>query len=387
MSYTSSNTPYWRLSGFYFFYFASLGALVPYWNLYLKELGYSATQTGILIGVLMATKVIAPNIWGWIADHTGKRMTIVRSGCLFAALTYAGIFLDQQFWWLFFSMMVFSFFWNAALPQFEATTFNHLGDRSHHYSSIRLWGSIGFVLAVVGLGYVFENISILQLPVFILSLLVGIWLLSMIVPESASGHLAMDNEPLVTVLKKPAVVGLLLTCFLMQASHGPYYAIYSRYMQNFGYSVSDIGWLWALGVGSEVLVFIYMYRLFQRVKLRDLLLVSLFLATLRWLMIAIAPQNLSLMLFAQLLHAATFGVYHATAIRLIHQLFRGRHQGKGQALYSSVSFGAGGALGSLYSGLAWDYLGKPAMFYIATGFSILGFIVTYAYINPEKTQG
>ncbi len=383
---TSSNTPYWRLSGFYFFYFASLGAIVPYWNLYLKELNYTATQTGILIGILMATKIVAPNIWGWLADRTGKRMAIVRIGCLFAAITYAGILIDHEFWWLMLIMLVFSFFWNAALPQFEATTFNHLGDQEHHYSTIRLWGSVGFVIAVVALGYLFEHVSILQLPVYILFLLIGIWLVSMTVPEGASGHLAMDHEPLRKILSKPAVAGLLLACFCMQASHGPYYAIYSRYMASFGYSVSNIGWLWALGVGAEVVVFIYMFRLFKRYSLRNLLLISLFLATIRWLLIASAPENLPLMVFAQLLHAATFGMYHAAAIRLIHQMFTGRHQGKGQALYSSLSFGAGGAIGSLYSGFAWDYLGRPAVFAISVGFSILGFIIAYLYIKPENNQ-
>jgi len=384
MSATSSNTPYWRLSGFYFFYFASLGAIVPYWNLYLKELDYTATQTGILIGILMATKVIAPNIWGWIADRTGKRMAIVKLGCLFAAITYAGMLLNQEFWWLVLIIFIFSFFWNAALPQFEATTFNHLGDQEHHYSSIRLWGSIGFVIAVVGLGYVFESVSILQLPVYILSLLIGIWLVSLLVPESAAGYLPMDHEPLRQVLTKPQVVGLLLACFCMQASHGPYYAIYSRYMESFGYGVSEIGWLWALGVIAEVIIFIYMFRIFKRYSLRELLLVSLFLAIIRWLLIALVPENLPLMLFAQLLHAATFGVYHAAAIRLIHQLFTGPHQGKGQALYSSLSFGAGGAVGSLYSGFAWDYIGRPAVFAISVGFSILGFILAYKYIKPEN---
>jgi PPP family 3-phenylpropionic acid transporter len=89
------------------------------------------------------------------------------------------------------------------------------------------------------------------------------------------------------------------------------------------------------------------------------------------------------MLVAQLLHAVTFGVHHATAIRLIHELFRGRHQGKGQALYSSISFGAGGAVGSLYSGLAWDHFGRPAVFAISVLFSLLGLFLTYRYVKPD----
>ena len=144
--------PYWRLSGFYFFYFASLGALIPYWSLYLRSLGFNATDIGNLMAILMATKIISPNIWGWVADHTGRRMAIVRMGCLISMLAFTGVFFSDSFIWLVLVIVVFSFFWNATLPQFEASTFIHLGDQTHRYSSIRLWGSIGFIVAVWGLG-------------------------------------------------------------------------------------------------------------------------------------------------------------------------------------------------------------------------------------------
>ena len=159
---------YWRLSGFYFFYFASLGALVPYWGLYLKSLGFSAVEIGELIAIIMATKIIAPNIWGWIADHTGQRMSIVRLASLLSAVTFAGVFLASGYWWLALIMSLFSFFWNAALPQFEAITLNHLGTDSHRYSVIRLWGSIGFIIAVAGLGMFFENAGTGRLPEILL---------------------------------------------------------------------------------------------------------------------------------------------------------------------------------------------------------------------------
>lgn len=380
---TPKQTPYWRLSGFYLFYFASVGAIVPFWNLYLKALTYSATKTGVFMAILMATRVVAPNIWGWVADHTGRRMTVVRTGCLLAAVIYAGILLDQSYWWLIIVMLLFSFFWNAALPQFEATTLSHLGEASHRYSTIRLWGSIGFVIAVVGLGYAFERISILHLPIFVLFLLAGIWLMSLIVPEEDSETVNQEHEPISRLLRKPHIIGLLAACFCMQVSHGPYYAIYSRYMESYDYSVSAIGWLWALGVIAEIGIFMIMHRLFQHYSLRGLLMFSLAIAALRWLLVALYPEYLFVMLVAQLLHAITFGVYHATAIRLIHQLFRGRHQGKGQALYSSLSFGAGGAVGSLYSGIAWDHIGRPAVFAISVLFSLLGFVLTYRYVKLD----
>ncbi|MDH3934930.1 MAG: MFS transporter, partial [Gammaproteobacteria bacterium] len=143
---------YWRLSGFYLFYFASLGALLPYWSLYLKSLDFSITEIGQLMAILMATKIVAPNVWGWIADHTGQRMAIIRVASLLSIITFAGVLVSDAFWWLVLVLVLFSFFWNATLPQFEATTMSHLGGEMHRYSGIRLWGSVGFIVAVAGLG-------------------------------------------------------------------------------------------------------------------------------------------------------------------------------------------------------------------------------------------
>ena len=377
--------PYWRLSGFYFFYFASLGALLPYWGLYLKSLGYDITAIGNVMAIIMATKIISPNIWGWIADHTGRRMAIVRIGSLCAALAFAGVFFQDGFVWLAIVMMLFSFFWNAALPQFEATTFNYLGDNAHRYSSIRLWGSIGFIVTVWGLGSVMQGQGIQLLPWILFGLFAAIWINSLLVPEEAAGHLPLDHTPLRKILSQPHVLGLLLVCFLLQAGHGPYYTFYSIYMKSYGYSLSQIGGLWALGVIAEVIVFLWMHRLVPKFGLRNLLLASLLLAGVRWLLIGLFPEHLSVMLLAQCLHAATFGIFHAAAIQLIHTYFKGKHQGKGQALYSSLSFGAGGALGSFYSGYVYDYFGALQMFVIAAAISLLAFFIAWYSIPADKT--
>ena len=151
--------PYWRLSGFYFFYFASLGAMLPFWGLYLQDRGYSPAEIGELMAVIMVTKLIAPNIWGWIADHTGRRMPIVRLASLFSVICFIGVFFVEGYWALALVMMLFSFFWNASLPQFEAVTMSYLHERIQHYSRIRLWGSVGFILAVLALGFMLEHVG------------------------------------------------------------------------------------------------------------------------------------------------------------------------------------------------------------------------------------
>jgi len=345
--------PYWRLSGFYLFYYATLGAFIPYWSLYLEGLGYVPAAIGQLMALMMMTRIVAPNVWAWIADHTGRRMRLVQLGSLAAALAFSGVFLAQHFWWLALVVVSFSFFWNASLPQVEVTTFNHLGSQAHRYGGIRLWGSIGFIASVAGLGPLLDHFGTGLLPPVLMVLFSAIWLSSLWVPERSISPVALGHAPLREVLSQRRVVALLAVCFLMQASHGPYYTFYSIYLQDHGYTRSAIGQLWALGVIAEIAVFLVMPRLVPRFGLRALLLSSLSLAVLRWLLIAYFVDRAWMLIIAQLLHAATFGVYHGAAIQLIHRYFRGRHQGRGQALYSSLSFGAGGAVGALYSGYTW----------------------------------
>jgi len=379
---------YWRLSGFYLFYFASLGALVPFWSLYLKSLEFSMTEIGQLVAILMATKIVAPNIWGWIADHTGHRMQIVRIASLLAAISFTGVFLGNSFWWLALVMITFSFFWNASLPQFEATTMSHLGDETHRYSGIRLWGSIGFIVTVAALGPLLGVFGPGLLPVVLVILFALIWLSSLAVPESAAGHLTIDQVPLRQVLKRPVVLAMLTVCFLVQASHGPYYAFFSLYLEDYGYSTTVIGQLWALGVVAEIGVFLLMPKLLPRYGARRLLLYAVGLTAMRWLLTAGFAESLVVIILAQVLHAASFGLHHAVMIYLFHTLFTGVHQGRGQGLYSSISFGAGGALGSLASGYLWHGVGPELMYLLAAITALAGMLVVHLGIpeNPLATS-
>jgi PPP family 3-phenylpropionic acid transporter len=370
--------PYWRLSAFYFFYFASLGALVPYWGLYLQSLGFDAVAIGSLMAILMATKVVAPNVWGWLADHLGHRMRLVRLASLASLLCYLAVFGASGYWGMALVMVLFSFFWNASLPQFEAVTFDYLGSGADRYPRIRVWGSIGFIATVVGVGQWVDRSSPVAVTWAVLLTFVGLFLASLLVADRADGHDGSDQGPILEVLRRPVVIAFFLAVFLMQVSHGPYYAFYTIYLQHWGYSKTAIGMLWGLGVLAEVTLFLFfMHRLLQRYSSRLILVASLALAGLRWLLIGWFPQEPAMLAVAQLLHAASFGSFHASAIHLIHRYFRGRHQGRGQALYASISFGAGGAVGTFASGFVWEQWGAPLAYTLASAVALVGALVLW----------
>jgi PPP family 3-phenylpropionic acid transporter len=376
--------PYFRLSGFYFFYFASIGILVPFWSLYLNHLGYDKVEIGQLVSILMAPKIFAPYLWGWLADHSQRRIQVIRFATLGSALVFSLTLWVTSFPELAAISALFGFFWHAALPQFEVVTLDHLGEDKHHYSRIRVWGSVGFILVVMVLPWLFDRTSIDYLPLLSLIILGMIFVMTIGMRDFAHAQDRGDDS-ILRVIAKPAVIALMLASFLQLVSHGPYYTFFTIYMREHGYSLELAGQLWALGVFAEVALFLAMHRLLMRFKASWLLQLSILITLVRWIITATLADWLPALLFAQLMHAASYGLFHAAAIHMVHQMFPGILHGRGQALYASFSFGLGGSLGALMSGYTWVTLGDKGSFLIAAMVAALGYVI--AVIGLRQARG
>jgi MFS transporter, PPP family, 3-phenylpropionic acid transporter len=373
--------PYWRLSGFYFFHFAFIGAFAPYWGLYLKSLSFDAFQIGVLMSLLHVMRIFAPTAWGWLADHTGRRMLIVQLAAITGLVSYCGVFFGESFFWLFVIMALMSFFWSASLPLIEATTLSHLGESTARYGSIRSWGSLGFVCAVIGIGYLLDTTEIISLLWWVLGFKLGIVIFSWRIPEAEIASHPTDSLSVKQILKQPGVLAFFAACLLMAFAHGPYYTFYSIYLVEYEYSKGAIGWLWAVGVICEIGIFFLIPRVMRWLSLKQVLAFSFCCAVVRFLMIGWGVEWPVVVLLAQILHAATYGAHHVAAMMAVHHFFRGRHQAKGQAFYTSFTFGIGGALGGVFSGYTWEWLGPGYTFSMSALAALLGLGLVICKVN------
>ncbi|MGE8496804.1 MAG: MFS transporter [Pseudomonas sp.] len=381
----NSALPYWRLSGFYFFYFSLLGATAPFLALYFHHLGFSAARIGELVAIPMLMRCIAPNLWGWLGDYTGQRLVIVRFGAFCTLVCFAGIFISHEYAWLALVMASHAFFWHAVLPQFEVITLAHLREQSARYSQIRLWGSIGFIVAVVGLGQLFELLSLDAYPWAMVLLMAGIVVSSFWVPNAQPQMRpnSLTEGGFLQQLRRPGILAFYVSVGLMQLSNGPYYTFLTLHLESLGYSRGLIGQLWALGVLAEIVLFMVMAKLLARYSLRTVLLASFLITAVRWLLLGNLADHLLVLLFAQLMHAATFGAFHAAAIHFVQRSFADRQQGQGQALYAALA-GVGGALGALYSGYSWNTLGPAWTFALASLAALAAAVITATRVQEER---
>ena len=375
--------PYWRLSGYYFFYFAFIGAFSPYFGLYLQSLSFSAWDIGLLMSQMQLMRLFAPFICGVLADRMAQRIVVVRLAALLSLLGFLAFFTVRSFEAMLIAMALLAFFWSAALPLVETLTFDHLREERGRYSRIRLWGSIGFIVAVLGTGAVLDVLPLTGMLWVCWGILAGILVLAAVLPDAPAVPHPHDSLPVRDILRQSRVRALLAACFAMSAAHGALYVFYSIHLAANGYSKAEVGALWSFGVVAEIMVFMLMTRLARRYSLRALLLASFAAAVLRFLLIGWGVESLVIMVLAQLMHGLTFGAYHASAIALINLWFPGRAQGRGQALYSSISFGAGGLLGGLISGWTWDGIGAGWTYTLASVFAAGGLALVWGWVCDD----
>src|SRR5690606_10354149 len=133
-----------------------------------------------------------------------------------STLSFAGIFLDQSYFTLVLVICLYSFFWNALLAQYEVVTFDYLKNKPEGYARIRLWGSVGFIVAVAAVGALMDIIRVSYLPFILLGCMALVCLSSWLVEEAPLHQtLEQSKETLWQIMKKPAVICFFVVCLLM----------------------------------------------------------------------------------------------------------------------------------------------------------------------------
>jgi MFS transporter, PPP family, 3-phenylpropionic acid transporter len=366
---------YQRLSAFYFSYFAFIGAFAPYFALYLKSLGYSASEIGLLLAVNPVARIFGPNLWGWLSDHYRARSQLIRITAVGTAVVFVALFFNHGFAWMFVVLILLNMLWCGVLPLAESATLNLVGSKVGAYGRVRLWGSVGFVAVVISAGYFLDFFGVGALAPLVLAFLSLMAISTFFLPRDREPSHHAEHTSILAILRRPEVIALMAGFFLMQVAHGPYNAFYSIHLVEAGYTKKAVGWLWSLGVMAEIGLFILLPRLMRAYSLNQILMFSFACAFARLLMIAWGVGLLPVLMAAQLLHAITFGAFHSAGVAMMHQIFRGRNQARGQAIYTSLGYGLGGSLGTLMAGYSWDTLGARWTFTFAAIAALLALIV------------
>jgi PPP family 3-phenylpropionic acid transporter len=363
-------------------YFAHIGFFNPYLPLWLKELGLGLVAISVLTSVQAATRLFAPYIWGWLSDHSGERVRLMRLGAAVAMVSACLLWLELSPLWLGMVLLVMFTHTSAMMPMSEAAM-AHLVSQggqfdAKRYGRVRLWGSIGFLVTVFVAGAWFEAFGMHQFPTMTVLSLLAVLLSACWLPDlKEATHAEQAALPVSGVLRQPAVRWFFASAFFHVLSHIGIYVFFSLYLDALGYSKTWIGLMWAVSVVVEIAWFFWQSRWLHHLPLSGWMLLCSAAMVLRMALTAAWADVLLVLVFAQCLHALTFAAHHTACVAMVSHHFPGRLRGRGQALYTVIAYGFPGVIGGLLGGVISERWGLASVFWASVLTSLLAVAATW----------
>lgn len=362
------------VGAFYFFYFAMVGVYVIFMPKVLNDLAYTPVEIGAIYTASPLMRFLLPFVFKYFIKLTHKVFVISLLSVTFISLSF---FVTIDNFWLFLPInLLYGAAMGVALPFVETISLQHIG--KERYGKVRLWGSIGFALIAFVLGKVLNGAFIALVFFFITTLfttLLGLFL-AQFEKESKQDHSSDDKS--FSLLK---YWGFWVSIFLLQFSFGGFYNFFTIYETSNGLALDVVSYLWIFGVVCEIIMLQFQGPILQKYPLLLLLEITTFSAVLRWIIVALFPQNLWLILLAQASHALNFALYYTAAIAYVYRLYIQKKLA--QQFFLGISFGLGGALGAIVSGIIYKY-SPNGLFLFEAFIALLSFV--FLFIHQKRVK-
>ncbi len=371
-----------RLSFFYVAFFLFVGVALPFWPAWLSARGLSAAEIGFLLSLAPWMKLVGNPITTRLADTTGRTRQVLVAVAFSGMVFYLLFALAHGFWPLLAVTVLAGLSIGALTPLADALTMRMATSHGIDYGRVRLWGSLAFILAGAGAGWLLAGRS----PDLILSLVLATLATTvaacMLLPESAPSAHRVSTAGWGRLLLEPGFLLFILAAGLIQSSHAVLYGFGTIHWLAAGYGKDTIGLLWAVGVAVEVVLFAAARRVLHHVGPVGLLLIGGVAGILRWTLTGLTSA-LPVLFVVQALHGLTFGGTHLGAVYYIARRMPPGLAVSAQGLYGALAQGALFGLAMLGAGALYDALAGAA-FFVMAGMCVAGCAAALALLRGNR---
>ncbi len=141
------------IAGFYVLYFGAVGVTLPFLPAYLKSLSLSGAQVGVLLALSPLMSLVAPPIWGHLADRSGRPDRVLTVVTLGAAVGFAPLLVADRFALLVACLVGYAFFNSAVTSLIDSLSIQRVALQGGSFAYLRVFGSLGFVLSSSAFGF------------------------------------------------------------------------------------------------------------------------------------------------------------------------------------------------------------------------------------------
>jgi len=372
-----------RLALFYAVLFALVGVRTPYWPLWLEGRGLSATEIGAVLAVGSWMQIVAAPSLAGLIDRRGERRRTIAILAAVAALGYALFAPAHGFAPIVAVSVLVGFAFTPVIPLADNLAMLAASTRGVDYGRARLWGSVGFIAAALGVGQLIAgHPAALVLPILV-GLAVVLAALAWTLPDLRTDP-HRGRRTVLGLLRQPSYRLFLLATAGLQASHAALYGFSTLHWRSAGIGEATIGWLWAEGVVAEILFFAYGRRLMQGSAPTVLLVAAAIGGLVRWPVLAVS-SDVTLLALTQPLHALTFGAAHLGAMAFIARAVEPQLSASAQSLYSATSSGVAFGLAMPLTGFLYGRV-DAGVFLLMAGLSAVGLVAALALARAGRTR-
>ena len=359
--------------------FFDLGITLPFFPIWLQSHALGPAEIGIILAAPLVARLIANPIVAEFADRRDAVDTTLATSAALVLLATLGLTTVGSFWSILVIVFLLGLAQGPLIALTDAYTWTRLqasieaGRREHVYGLIRLWGSIGFVVASIGAGRALDWLP----PAMIVWCLAAAAAVLTVTAASVARSARHERPPRRSDPDEPfqlrPLALIIVGAALVQSSHATYYAFSSLHWLAEGRSGAQIGLLWSIGVVSEIAFFAVGGRLIWRLggPLAVLLLAAA-ASVLRWGIMALDPA-LAVLVVMQALHAVTFGATHLASVAAISRMAPVRLQARAQGWLAALWAGFMALLTTL-SGMLYPSFGARSYLPMAV-VAVGGFIL------------
>jgi PPP family 3-phenylpropionic acid transporter len=361
--------PFFKLSAFYFFYFASVGVYIIFLPKVLHDIGYSPNDIGILFALAPLMRFLTPFLF---LKHIKLNNHIFKWSLYLSIVSSMFFYITIDNFYLFLiNNLILGICISLVLPYIETYAIGTLG--KNRYGKSRLYGSIGFMTIALVLAKFLNNSNIALHYYLISTILTAFFAILIIKDENKTiQENQVDNKPFSIF----TYWSFWLSLFLMQVSFGGFYNFFTIYETSHGISLEMTSYLWAFGVVCEIIMLYFQAPLLKN-NLITVIKISVFLTIIRWLLLFLYPNSLTITFISQSIHALSFGLYHSAVIMYLYTLYSNKKLA--QQFMFGFAYGLGGFVGAIVSGFVYgDYL-----FLYSSLIALLAFGSLYIK-NPSK---
>ncbi|WNB92530.1 MFS transporter [Bacillus sp. NEB1478] len=373
------------LQGFYLFAFFGVGSLFPLLSVYLSKVeNLNGSQIGLIMSLGPIIMIFLQPIWGMICDYTQEPTKVLTITVLFTGVAGIGYLVFDQLNWFIATAIAIAIFQSAIIPVSDSITLKYTGKINYSYGNIRLFGSLGFGLAVFVMGKLSE--SNLGPKVifysFLLALLVAS-VLSWLAPKErqiSKVNLREGVKKLFIYKKYILFLAITFMIFAPNLSNNTYFGLL---VEDSGGRYAGIGIAFMLAVCMEIPFMRMSGRWIQRYGILSVILLAGIASLGRWILYYFEP-NMTIIYLSTVIQGFSVGLFIPAGLQYIKQIAPLNMEATAVTFYAAVGNGIGNWFCTFIGGYLYEFYSINVVYLFFSGLAFIGVILTIILIQSEN---